>query len=180
MACNDVLEPRLKQITKDVEAGGPPHFSQLVERFRTQPSPDKPPTNAPNQKTYDEMLLSLLMGIWEDAKKEGVDKDSPRLQEVLVQGLQKHVKQMGEHQKKLRNELQSEEAEQKKKITSDDIHEGFESHVSIATVPLLAPALRNGFSRSMFHPNLRLHLSRVLTLSHLPRTRRPQRLSSRS
>lgn len=141
LACNDVLEPRIKQIAKDVEAQGPSHFSQLVDRLKTQPSPEKPPTNAPNQKTYDEMVLSLLLGVWEDAKKEGVDKDSPRLGEVLVQGLQKHVQQLAEHQTKMRKDLATEEAEQKKKITSDDIHEGFDSHVSLATARFLQVGL---------------------------------------
>lgn len=119
----------MKQIAKDVEAQGPSHFSQLVERFQTQPSPEKPPTDAPNQKTYDEMLLSLLLGVWEDAKKEGVTKDDPRLSETLVKGLQKHIERMGEHQAKMRKELEAEEAEQQKKITSDDLHDGFDSHV---------------------------------------------------
>ncbi|KAH8104810.1 Cdc37 N terminal kinase binding-domain-containing protein [Cristinia sonorae] len=128
IACNNVLEPRIKQIAKDVEEKGPTHFSQLVERFKTQPSPEAPPTNAPNQKTYDEMLLSLLLGIWEDAKKQGVDKDSPRLGETLVKGLQNHAVKLAEHQAKLKTELEKEEAEQKKKITSDDLHDGFESH----------------------------------------------------
>lgn len=144
--CNDVLSPRIKQIAKDVEAQGPSHFSQLVERFKTQPSPEKPPTNAPEQKTYDEMLLSLLLGVWEDAKKEGIDKDSPRLQETLVKGLEKHVLQMAEHQEKMKRDLDVEEAEQKKKITSDDIHEGFDSHVSIATPVFKQPPLTRLFA----------------------------------
>ena len=32
---------------------------------------------------------------------------------------------------KLRHDLEEEEGEMKKKITSDDIHEGFESHVRV-------------------------------------------------
>ncbi|KAH9939808.1 Cdc37 N terminal kinase binding-domain-containing protein [Amylocystis lapponica] len=128
VACNAVLEPRLRTITQDVASKGPAHFSSLVERFRTQPSPDAPPTNAPEQKTYDEMLLSLLLTVWEDAKKEGVDKDDARLRDVLVKGLKTHETRMAEHQQKLRDELALLEEEQKKKITSDDIHDGFDSH----------------------------------------------------
>ena len=77
------------------------------------------------------MLLSLLLQVWEEAKKGGVEKDDPRLGDVLVKGLQGHVQKLEEHQKTLKKELADEEAEQKKKITSDDIHEGFESHVSL-------------------------------------------------
>lgn len=130
IACNDILEPRLKQITDDVEAKGPSEFSSLVERFKTNPSPEAPPTNAPEQKTYDEMLLSLMLMVWEEAKQEGVEKDDPRLGDALVKGMKKHITELGQHQEKLRKELTEEEVEQKKKITSDDIHEGWESHVS--------------------------------------------------
>ena len=65
IACNEVLEPRLKQMIADVEAKGPAEFSALVERFKTNPSKDAPPTDAPGQKTYDEMLLSLMLSVWD-------------------------------------------------------------------------------------------------------------------
>lgn len=135
IACNEVLEPRLKQITADVEAKGPAEFSAFVERFEKNPSPDAPPTNAPGQKTYDEMLLSLLLSVWEKAKENGVEKDSSNLGEVLTEGLKRHITLMAEHQAKLKADLEAEEAEQHKKITSDDIHEGWESHVRIPTPP---------------------------------------------
>ncbi|KAL1950722.1 hypothetical protein VTO73DRAFT_5846 [Trametes versicolor] len=128
IACNEVLRPRLVQIAADVEAQGPPHFSQLVERFKTNPSPDKPPSNAPEQKSYDEMLLSLMLQVWEEAKQKGVEKDSPKLAEALVAGLKAHLVRMDEHQAKMRKDLADEEEEQHKKITMEDLHEGFESH----------------------------------------------------
>ena len=45
------------------------------------------------------------------------------------------IRQLGEHQEKLKKELKQLEEEGKKKITSDDIHEGFESHVSMQLSP---------------------------------------------
>ncbi|KAI0771189.1 Cdc37 N terminal kinase binding-domain-containing protein [Trametes elegans] len=131
IACNDVLKPRLQKITEDVEAQGPPLFSSLVERFKTNPSPEKPPTTSPEQKSYDEMLLSLLLQVWEEAKNKGVQKDDPKLGEALVAGLKKRLVGLDEHQEKLRKELQQEEEEQHKKITMEDLHEGFESHGAI-------------------------------------------------
>ena len=133
---NDVLKPRLAAIAQEVEAQGPPHFSSLVERFKTNPSPEKPPTNAPGQKTYDEMLLALLLQVWEEAKKRGVEKDDPKLGDALVEGLKTHLVRIDEHQVKLRKELEKEEAELHKKITSEDIHEGFDSKVSVASEAL--------------------------------------------
>ncbi|KAI0084807.1 Cdc37 N terminal kinase binding-domain-containing protein [Irpex rosettiformis] len=127
IACNNILQPRLAQIAEDVASKGPSEFTSLVERFKTNPSPECPPTTAPEQKTYDGMLLSLMLAVWEEAKGRGVEKDDPKLGEKLSEGLKKHVVQMKEHQEKLKKDLASEEAEQKKKITSDDIHEGFES-----------------------------------------------------
>lgn len=131
ISCNQVLEPRLRTIVDEVAAQGPPRFSALTEQFRTSPSPDKPPTNAPEQKTYDEMLLSLMLQVWEDVKKTGVEGDDPKLGDALVAGLHKHIRQLGEHQEKLKEEFKQLDEEGQKKITSDDIHEGFESHVSM-------------------------------------------------
>ena len=119
----------MQQIAKDVEAQGSPYFSQLVDRFTNNPSPEAPPTNAPKQKSYDEMLLSLLLQVWDEAKKAGIDKDDPKLGDKLTEGVKTHVKRLGEHQQKLKEELEKEEEEQKKKITSDDMHEGWDSHV---------------------------------------------------
>ena len=110
IACNDVLAPRLEQIAADVEAKGHAEFSSLVERFKTNPSPEAPPTNAPGQKTYDAMLLALMLMVWEEAKKGGVGKDDPQLGAVLVAGMKKHITELGQHQEKLRKELEEEES----------------------------------------------------------------------
>lgn len=75
------------------------------------------------------MLLSLLLQVWEEAKKNGITGDDPRLHDALTQGLKQHVAKMAEHQEKLKQELEKELAEQKKKITSEDIHTGWDSHV---------------------------------------------------
>ncbi|PCH39987.1 hypothetical protein WOLCODRAFT_136594 [Wolfiporia cocos MD-104 SS10] len=128
IACNEVLGPRLQTITEEVASKGPGHFSVLVERFQTAPSPEAPPTNAPGQKTYDEMLLALMLKVYDDTKKKGVEKGDPKLGEALLEGLKTHIVQMSEHQKGLKKELEQLEEETKRKITSDDIHEGFESH----------------------------------------------------
>ncbi|KAI0826771.1 Cdc37 N terminal kinase binding-domain-containing protein [Trametes gibbosa] len=128
IACNEVLKPRLQKIAEDVEAQGASHFSSLVERYQTNPSPEAPPTDAPEQKSYDQMLLSLMLKVWEDAKKKGVEKDDPNLSSALVAGLKEHLVGLDEHQAKMKSDLQVEEEEQHKKITMEDIHEGFDSH----------------------------------------------------
>jgi len=125
--CNDVLLPRLDTIVKDVEAGGPSYFSSLVERLKTNPSPDKPDTPSPNQPTYDAMLEASLVKVWQDVKEKGITKNDNQLGDALVQGLKDHIDEFRAHHKHLHEELESELKEQSKKITSDDIHEGFSS-----------------------------------------------------
>lgn len=78
--------------------------------------------------TYDEMMLSLLMQVFEDAKTKGIDKgNTERMREVLLANLKSHSAKLSERQEVLRNDLDEEEAEKAKKITTDDIHEGFDS-----------------------------------------------------
>ncbi|KAH7921755.1 hypothetical protein BV22DRAFT_1018697 [Leucogyrophana mollusca] len=129
--CNRVLTPRLNEYRAKLasdDAGGPAYFSGLVEKLQTNPSPDAPPTNAKDQPTYDAMVLSLLLQIWEEAKKAGVDKtDQEKLGAALLKGLDTHITQLAEHTVNLQKNLQTEENEQKKHITSEDIHEGFDS-----------------------------------------------------
>ena len=131
IACNAVLQPRLAAILNSVSDKGPSEFSSLTERFKTNPSPEKPPTDAAGQKRYDEMLLALMLQVWEEAKKAGVTGEDPALHSKLVEGLERHVRMMKEHQEKLKDELAEEQEEQHRKITSDDIHDGFESHVCL-------------------------------------------------
>lgn len=127
---NGVLYPRIIDFTNQVEQGGANSFNSIVERLRTQPSPDAPAPGAPLR--YDDMLLDLMNSIWEECKKEEVDvNDKTKLAEVLVQKLKGHQLQIQARQKFLENELEKQKAERGKKITSDDIHEGFSSSVRL-------------------------------------------------
>lgn len=130
--CNDVLLPRLRTITEEVHGAvdGPAEFSKIVEQLKTNPSPDAPETNAPRRLTYDEMVLSLLLQVYADAKEKGADKNDDRLREALIANLKGHVAKLGEQQEKLKKELEHEIEERDKKITSENVHDGWESHVS--------------------------------------------------
>lgn len=63
-----------------------------------------------------------------DSGTSEADKDA-KLTKELVAEMEVHVKHLGETIEKDKEELETEEAEQKKHITMDDLHEGFESHV---------------------------------------------------
>jgi cell division cycle protein 37 len=76
------------------------------------------------------MIGDLLRQIGETVKKESAG-DQEKLNKVLAKELEIHVKRLGETIEKDEKELEREEKEQKKHITSEDLHEGFESKVGI-------------------------------------------------
>jgi len=129
IACNKVLLPRLQSIQAKLSSEPSPliYLSNLVDQLQTNPSPDAPPTNAPGQPTYDAMVLSLLLQVSEEAKKVADGRGEDVVGAKVKEGLEKHLQQLGEHTEKLGKDLAAEEKEQKKHITSEDMHDGFDS-----------------------------------------------------
>lgn len=131
IAMNDVLYERLKTIVKDVETGGRTYFSALIERLKTQPSAEAPPTGAKDQPTYDQMIHSLLLRVWDEITSRDIEKDDPQLDAALTDGLKRHVRELAERQEKCKVDYEFELNEQRKKITLEDIHDGFDSKVQL-------------------------------------------------
>jgi cell division cycle protein 37 len=135
-----VLLPRLRTFSAQLVSPPEPYtsasafFSSTLDRLQTQPSSDAPPTD-PGVKaiTYDEMVASLLRQVGQKAKeKAGNGSDNTeKLEKELKQGVDYHITQLEQVQKTKREELATEEKEQKKHITSEDMHEGWESKVRI-------------------------------------------------
>lgn len=121
------MQERLRQVRDGVKEKGAGFFSATVERLEKQPSPERTP--APIEGTYDGMLLSLLRRTADDVKNLGIASGDPKLDEELVKSIDEHLKRMPEFLKKAEDDLVNEEAEQKKKITSEDIRPGFSSAV---------------------------------------------------
>lgn len=134
IACNKIIHPRLQSILDELNSNDAPlpYLSSLVDKLQTNPSPDAPPTNAPGQPTYDAMVLSLLLQVTEASKKEAAGKGDDVVSTKIKQGLANHLVKLAEHNEKLKKDLESEEKEQKKHITSEDIRDGFDSTVSAA------------------------------------------------
>lgn len=134
--------PRIKEIAQtlaDPNADIPPtkYWNNLIEQLEKNPSKDCPPGNDPNKRehTYDGMLLILFQKVTQDAKDKLKElnlqesEKEERLGKQLAEEMATHVKQLGEMIERDKRELEQEIAEQKKKITTEDIHDGFETHV---------------------------------------------------
>lgn len=81
----------------------------------------------------------MLMKIKQDLKEKGIT--SPDTLQ-LTEAIQGHLDKMIEKDDETKKGLEEEEKEQKKKITSEDIHEGFSSTVSgLAVEPCISIAL---------------------------------------
>jgi len=149
--CNKVLLPRIKEIhsnlvNQSLSVSPTVYFNSLVEQLQANPSPDCPPgaDSTKLEQTYDGMLLSLLKMVSEKAKEKvkqsdilGAEKDA-RLTKELGAEVGTHVQQLGDTIDKNQKELDEEVKEQKKHITSDDLHDGFASKY-IPPVPGPAP-----------------------------------------
>lgn len=149
IACNQVLLPRIKEIADKVASPSDStpatvYFNALIDKLQNNPSRDCPPGNDPNklEQTYDGMLLSLLKLVVEKAKervnKAGVleSEKEDRLQKELTSEMLIHVQQLGETVEKDQLELDTELAEKSKRITTEDIHDGFESKVRRGVINL--------------------------------------------
>lgn len=143
IGCNKVLLPRIKEIYSklvDQSSSVSPtvYFNSLVEQLQTNPSRDCPPGNDPTkpEQTYDGMMLSLLKMVSDKAKERvkqadilGAEKETRLAKELGIE-VATHVQQLGDTIDKNEKELDDELKEQKKHITSDDLHDGFDSKVS--------------------------------------------------
>ncbi|CUA68836.1 Hsp90 co-chaperone Cdc37 [Rhizoctonia solani] len=127
LALSKVLNPRIEKIIADVREGGKARFSAITEQLKVNPSPDKPPGNAPNQPTYDMMLHELMLQVWNGVKESGGTPEDSNLTDKLVAGLRDALER--QHQDDLQNEkdLEAEIKERNKHITSDDLRDGFDS-----------------------------------------------------
>jgi cell division cycle protein 37 len=120
---------------------GKSRFSSEVERLRTSPSPDAPKTNAPKPIPYDEMILRLLETIANEAR-ETAGSDEGKLEKVLEERLEFHVKKLSDVTEERRKEKDALLQEKAKHITMDDIHDGFDSKVPYSSLVISSMQFR--------------------------------------
>ncbi|KAF9013206.1 hypothetical protein BDQ17DRAFT_1386816 [Cyathus striatus] len=135
----EVRKSRIQQLTVNIDCDTvkvtdpsssipvPVYINNLAQQLKTNPSRD-------SGATYDGMILDLLRGISQKAgdrvKAAGPlteEEKQERLAKELITEVQFHVRELGKRIEQNKKELEEELKEQKKHITSEDIHEGWES-----------------------------------------------------
>ncbi|ODN96495.1 cell division cycle protein 37 [Cryptococcus wingfieldii CBS 7118] len=123
LSLNGILRPRIEAIITGLSANGFDHYRAVQHRIKEAPSDEKPQTGAPNQPTYD-MMLGQLLEDWATGEIPQGKKEA--LKEVLEERLKWNVDELVRRDAEVKKEIEKEEAEMRKKITSDDIHEGWD------------------------------------------------------
>ena len=116
-----------KQILKETEAEGHSFYSREVSRLSAGRE-SRGNKDGPNGPTPDDMVLSLLLQINEESSVKG--KTGSDLDGALVDMLRDHKVKLGERQGQVKEKIRTMEEEDKKKITSDNIKQGWSSGVS--------------------------------------------------
>lgn len=127
-------------------------FSTIME-FASNPAEDQAPTppegvytNEPEQPKYSQMMSSLV----DQVKKEFGESTPDNLFEAYIQGVNGHLEKIQGLQKELHTKLAQLEKEEGAKITSDQLHEGFnQSHVAKAAEKEKAAAAAKGKESSV-------------------------------
>jgi cell division cycle protein 37 len=139
---NDGLLTRIDKLLESLKkhedsSASPDEFIfQTIMEFASDPAEDQAPTppegiyqNEPEQPKYSQMMSSLV----DQVKKEFEDSKPDNLFKAYIQGVQGHKDKVQGLQTQLFERLAQLEKEEGSKITSDQLHEGFnQSHVSKA------------------------------------------------
>ena len=108
-----------------VKSEGLPYIERLSSEMKGKNTQERPSNS--NGPTYDEMMVSLFQQIAQEVKS---DEDK---QAKVLEKLAWHKQNMINRTKECEKELAAEEAEQKKHITAEDMHDGFDTGVCLFT-----------------------------------------------
>ncbi|KAH9048894.1 Cdc37 N terminal kinase binding-domain-containing protein [Lactarius hengduanensis] len=150
IACNDVLLVRLRALQPKLAQSGSSCFLSEIDRLRTNPSPEAPPSDAAKPVPYDETILTLLQAIAKEAH-ENTGSDTSKLDKLLEERLDFHTDKLSsitEERRKERDALLKKKSEH---ITMDDLHVGLESKYVPAKpdpAPVIYKAKSKGTSKT--------------------------------
>lgn len=124
---NLLIIGRLRKIYQGTVSEGHSFYSREVSRL-TAGREERGNKDGPNGPVPDDMILSLLLQINEDTSVKG--KSGDELDTGLTAMLEDHKIKLAERQKQVLDSIEKMVEEDKKKITSDNIKEGWSSGVS--------------------------------------------------
>ena len=130
---NNTLLPRLDDVISKFTSEGIPYFERQVSQLSAKkgdPNAERPKGSNPGQPSYDDMVLALMTTVASEVKEKGLKDTSDRTSQ-LEETLKSHRRQLKERTDECQKEIDKEEVEQRKHITSEDIHDGFDTSVSL-------------------------------------------------
>ncbi|KDN39624.1 hypothetical protein K437DRAFT_258995 [Tilletiaria anomala UBC 951] len=122
LSINEKLVPMLNEIVASTSSEGHAFFSRRTAQL-TAGRAERGNKDGPDGPTPDDMIISLLLQINEEDGVKG--KQSAELDEALVSSLKGHLGKLEERTKQVKEQIAQMEEEDKKKITSDSIREGW-------------------------------------------------------
>ncbi|KAK4048295.1 hsp90 co-chaperone Cdc37 [Microbotryomycetes sp. JL201] len=135
---NDQLLAKMHSLHTSIADEGVPFVQREVARLRTLvPDFATKQFKEGEQPSQDHMVLSLLSQVWDAVEKDG--KGDNGKGERLAKELTSHIERLEQRQQDIVKEKAELEAEQKKYITMDDLHTGFESKTIISSKPSAQP-----------------------------------------
>lgn len=123
---NAGLLTRIESLLGATKDEGPAFVSRTVAELRVKvPDFEGKTFKDGEQPSQDHMILSLLNQVVEAVEKDG--KGPEGRGDRIVKELEEHKRRLVDRQVEVDKEREAEEKEQKKHITTDDIHIGFET-----------------------------------------------------
>jgi cell division cycle protein 37 len=132
---NTGLLARMRSLLTSIRSEGVPFISRTLSELRVK-VPDFATKKFADgeQPSQDHMILALLTQVCNAVENDG--KGEENKSERLAKELETHIERLVQRQAEIVKEKAEVEKEQKKYITSDDLHMGFESKtVSSQTSP---------------------------------------------
>ncbi|ORY81839.1 Cdc37 N terminal kinase binding-domain-containing protein [Leucosporidium creatinivorum] len=136
---NTSLLARMRSLLTSMRSEGVPFISRTLSELRVK-VPDFATKKFADgeQPSEDHMILALLTQVCNAVEKDGKDEENKA--ERLAKELETHIERLVERQADIVKEKVDIQQEQKKYITSDDLHMGFESKTIISDKPSAAPS----------------------------------------
>ena len=124
---NVAVAPILESLSKATEKEGAAYYSREVSRL-TAGRQERGNKDGPEGPTLDDIMLSLLLKINEEADVKS-SHGTKELDSVLVSAIQRHMQKLEARTNEISSELKRMDEEDRKKITSDSLREGWNSSV---------------------------------------------------